>query len=149
MIVDKILKLISTNFFSVKDVEYLVTPFGINFNIFYQLLCQELGLYSTLSLQNRRLTKEKKDQERNRLMAVHAGLDMAENLFKQHQIKLCPEKHKYQINNNICIHKKHLNFFVENILLESLNIIEVMGSYKWKVIPNKSGMWREDRKSVV
>jgi hypothetical protein len=144
IVVDKILRLISTKFFFVKDLEYLVTPSGVNFNIFYQLLCQELGLYSTRSLQNRRLTKERRDQERNRLMAVHAGLDMAENLFEQHQIKLCPEKHKYQINsNNICIHKKHLNFFAENILLESLNIIEVMGSYKWQVFPNKPGMWRE------
>ena len=71
---DRVLRLITNNntkYFSVKKNKILVTPRGITFSIFFQLLCQDLYLYSTRTLQNRRLDKLTRLQERNKLMTVH------------------------------------------------------------------------------
>jgi len=127
-------------YFSLKN-DILFTPDGVNFSIFYQLLCQDLKLYSTSALQNRKLDRFSKSKERNKLMAVHMCLDMASALFDKHKENICP-KNDYPLSN-ISINEKDLNFFIETILMDSLNIIAEMSHYKWKHIPGKSGMWRE------
>ena len=48
---DRVLRLLTNNktrYFSLKD-NILATPHGITFSIFFQLLCQDLNLYSTIS----------------------------------------------------------------------------------------------------
>ena len=52
----RVLRLLSNNskYFTIKNDELLITSNGINFSIFYQLLCQDLNLYSTSALQNRK-----------------------------------------------------------------------------------------------
>lgn len=133
-------------YFTIKN-GVLSTPNGVNFSIFYQLLCQDLKLYSTRALQNRKLDRITKSKERNKLMAVHSCLDMAEALFEKHK-ELKP-KNVYRLDNNFCIYEKHLDLFIDTVLMDSLHIIAAMGHYKWKNIPNKSGMWRECGKTLV
>ena len=86
----KVLRLLSnkSKYFSIKNDKLLITPNGINFSVFYQLLCQDLNLYSTRALQSRKLDRTKREYERNRLTAVHAGLDMAKELFKKYKKKI-------------------------------------------------------------
>ena len=142
----KVLRLLSTKskYFSIKNDKLLITPNGINFSVFYQLLCQDLNLYSTRALQSRKLDRTTRDYERNRLTAVHAGLDMAKDLFKKYEKRLCPEQEEcHTKTNNICIYKKQLRMFVELVLHESLNIIEQKGIYRWETLPHKKGLWRE------
>lgn len=134
-------------YFTIKN-GVLYTPNGVNFSIFYQLLCQDLKLYSTSALQNRKLDRITKAKERNKLMAVHSCLDMAEALFEKHKDIICP-KREYCLDNNLCVYEKHLDFFIDTVLMESLHIITAMGHYKWKNIPNKSGMWRECGETFV
>ena len=59
----KILRLLSTKskYFSIKNDKLLITPNGINFSVFYQLLCQDLNLYSTSALQSRKLDRNNKE----------------------------------------------------------------------------------------
>jgi hypothetical protein len=142
----KVIRLLSNNkskYFSIKNDKFLTTPNGINFSIFYQLLCQDLNLYSTKALQNRKLDKIAREKERNRLTAVHAGLDMAKELFTKKTHILCPSQDEYHSNTNICIYKKYLRIFVEQVLHESLNIIEQKGIYQWEKLPHRKGLWRE------
>ena len=122
----------------------LLTVFYRFLTVFYQLLCQDLNLYSTRALQSRKLDRTKREYERNRLTAVHAGLDMAKELFKKYKKKLCPGQEEYNANaNNMCIYKKQLRMFVELVLHESLNIIEQKGIYRWETLPQEKGLWRE------
>jgi len=143
----KIIRLLSnkkSKYFTIKNDELLTTPNGINFSILYQLLCQDLNLYSTKALQSRKLDRTTRERERNRLTAVHAGLDASQKLFEKYKKKLCPDQSNHGINsNNICIFKKQLRIFVELVLLESLNIIEQKGTYKWENLHNREGLWRE------
>ena len=142
----KVLRLLSnkSKYFSIKNDKLLMTPNGVNFSIFYQLLCQDLNLYSTRALQNRKLDKITRKYERNRLTAVHAGLDIAKDLFKKYEKRLCPEQEEHHMKtNNMCIYKTHLRMFVELVLYESLNIIEQKGIYNWQKLPHKKGLWRE------
>ena len=145
--IERVLRIITNNqtrYFSIKQDRFLITPNGITFNIFYQLLCQDLKLYSTMALQSRRLDKGIKKRERNKLMAVHAGLDMAEELYLKHKQKLCPPSTTYTMEpNRLCIYRKNIRSFVIKILLESLNIIEEKGTYHWKTLKGKTGLWRE------
>ena len=143
---DRVLRLLTNNktrYFSLKD-NILATPHGITFSIFFQLLCQDLNLYSTTSLQNRRLDKKTKMKERNKLMAVHEELDKAIVNFKKHKKTLCPQD-TYFVNERTCfsIYKKHLRFFVEKVLLTRLLTIEKKSGYTWKNLDNKDGIWRE------
>ena len=58
----KILRLISkSKYFTLKNDKLLITPNGVNFSIFYQLLCQELNLYSTRAFTDGKLYLIKKD----------------------------------------------------------------------------------------
>ncbi|MBT6710302.1 MAG: hypothetical protein HOB22_01155 [Candidatus Marinimicrobia bacterium] len=140
----KVLRLLSkSKYFTLRNDKLLISPHGVNFSIFYQLLCQDLNLYSTNALQNRKLDKTTRDYERNRLTAVHAGLDMAKDLFKKYEKRLCPEPEEYRTNTNMCIYEKQLRMFVELVLHESLNIIEQKGIYRWETLPHKKGLWRE------
>lgn len=142
----RVLRLLSNKlkYFTIKNDKLLITPNGVNFSIFYQLLCQDLNLYSTSALQNRKLDKTTREYERNRLTAVHAGLDMAKDLFKKYKKRLCPEREKFHAEtNNMCIYKTHLRMFVEQVLHESLNIIEQKGIHRWETLPHKKGLWRE------
>ena len=142
----KVLRLLSnkSKYFSITNDKLLITPNGVNFSIFYQLLCQDLNLYSTRALQSRKLDKTTREYERNRLTAVHAGLDMAKDLFKKYEKRLCPEQEEHHTKmNNICIYKKQLRMFVELVLHESLNIIEQKGIHRWETLPHKKGLWRE------
>ena len=140
----KILRLISkSKYFTLKNDKLLISPHGVNFSIFYQLLCQDLNLYSTRALQNRKLDKTTRDYERNKLTAVHVGLDMAKDLFKKYEKRLCPGQEEYRTNTNMCIYEKQLRMFVELVLHESLNIIEQKGIYRWQTLPHKKGLWRE------
>jgi len=141
----RVLRLLSNNskYFTIKNDKLLITPNGVNFSIFYQLLCQDLNLYSTSALQNRKLDKTTREYERNRLTAVHAGLDIAKDLFKKYEKRLCPEQEEYHAETNICIYKKQLRMFVELVLHESLNIIEQKGIYRWQTLTHKKGLWRE------
>ncbi len=143
----QVMRLLSNNkskYLIPKNDEYLMTPNGINFPILYQLLCQDLNLYSTKALQNRKLNKSTREQERNKLTAVHAGLDEAQKLFDQHKSKICLDRTDYSIkSNNICIYKKYLRMFVELVLLETLNVIEQKGIYRWENLLGKEGLWRE------
>ena len=72
----KVLRLLSTKskYFSIKNDKLLITPNGVNFSIFYQLLCQDLNLYSTRALQNRKLDKTTREYERNRLTGYAVGV---------------------------------------------------------------------------
>jgi len=140
----KVLRLLSkSKYFTLKNDKLLITPNGINFSVFYQLLCQDLNLYSTSALQSRKLDRTTRKYERNRLTAVHAGLDMSEELFKKYEKRLCPDQEEYNTKANMCIYKKQLRMFVELVLHESLNIIEQKGMYKWENLHNKEGLWRE------
>lgn len=144
---DRVLRLITNNktrYFSIKKEKNLTTPHGITFSIFFQLLCQDLNLYSTRALQNRRLDKETQRRERNKLMAVHDALDKAIDILEKHKQTLCP-KEEYCMNERttFCIYKKHLRFFVEKVLMKSLLTIEKKGGYTWKHLDNKDGLWRE------
>lgn len=140
----KILRLISkAKYFTLRNNKLLISPRGVNFSIFYQLLCQDLNLYSTNALQNRKLDKTTRDYERNRLTAVHAGLDMAKDLFKKYEKRLCPEQEEYRTKTNMCIYEKQLRMFVELVLHESLNIIEQKGIHRWETLSHKKGLWRE------
>ena len=63
----RVLRLITNNktrYFTLKKDEILTTPLGITFHIFFQLLCQDLNLYSTRLLQNRKLDKYLKNTKR-------------------------------------------------------------------------------------
>lgn len=144
---ERVLRLLTNNktrYFSFKKDTILATPHGITFSIFFQLLCQDLNLYSTTLLQNRRLDKKTKIKERNKLMAVHEELDKAMVIFKKHQKTLCPQD-TYYVNERTCfsIYKKHLRFFVEKVLLTRLLTIEKKAGYTWENLDNKDGIWRE------
>jgi len=141
----RVLRLLSnkSKYFTLKNDKLLITPNGVNFSIFYQLLCQDLNLYSTRALQSRKLDKTTREYERNRLTAVHAGLDMAKDLFKKYEKRLCPDQEECHTKTNMCIYKTHLRMFVELVLHESLNIIEQKGIYRWQTLPHKKGLWRE------
>jgi len=44
----KVLRLLSkSKYFTLRNDKLLISPHGVNFSIFYQLLCQDLNLYST------------------------------------------------------------------------------------------------------
>jgi len=143
----RVLRLITNNktrYFTLKKDEILTTPLGITFNIFFQLLCQDLNLYSTRLLQNRKLDKETKKKERNKLMAVHEELDKAILIFEKHKKTFCPQdKHYLNGRSFLCIYKKHLRFFVEKVLMKSLRTIEKKAGYTWENLENKDGIWRE------
>ena len=144
---DRVLRVLTNNktrYFSFKKDTILATPHGITFSIFFQLLCQDLNLYSTTLLQNRRLDKKTKIKERNKLMAVHEELDKAMVIFKKHKKTLCPQD-TYYVNERTCfsIYKKHLRFFVEKVLLPRLLTIERKAGYTWENLDNKDGIWRE------
>jgi len=144
---DRILRIVTNNktrYFSIKKQKLLTTPHGITFSIFFQLLCQDLNLYSTTALQNRRLDAETKQRERNKLMAVHEELDKALAVFEKHKETLSPKEEYCMHERSIfCIYKKHLRFFVEKVLMKSLLTIEKKAGYTWENLDNKSGIWRE------
>ena len=144
---DRVLRLITNNntkYFSVKKNKILVTPRGMTFSIFFQLLCQDLYLYSTRTLQNRRLDKLTRLQERNKLMTVHEELDNAQAILEKHRNTLCPtEEDCIAERSTFCIYKKHIRFFIEKVLMNGLLTIEKKGGYTWKNLDNKDGLWRE------
>ena len=144
---DRILRLIinnKTRYFSIKKDKILVTPRGITFSIFFQLLCQDLFLYSTRALQNRQLDNSTRQYERNKLMAVHEELDNAKAVLEKHRDTLCPTEEYYIADRTtVCIYRKHIRFFVEKVLMKSLLTIEKKGGYTWKRLDNKGGLWRE------
>jgi hypothetical protein len=151
---DRIIRLITNNktrYFSLKKEKILTTPHGITFSIFFQLLCQDLNLYSTKALQNRRLDKETRREERNKLMAVHEELDNAIAILEKHKETIClKEEYCSNEKNKFSIYKKHIRFFVEKILLPRLLIIQMKGGYSWQKIDNKDGIWREcDKNKLV
>lgn len=120
MIFKAVLHRLIPKYFSLKN-NILSTPFGVDFSIFYQLLCQDLKLYSTSALQNRKLDKLTKTKERDKLMAVHMRLDMASALFEKHKDTICPNEYH---SNNMRLYEKDLDFFIETILMDSLNMVD-------------------------
>ena len=99
---DRVMRLLTNNktrYFSFKKDTILATPHGITFSIFFQLLCQDLNLYSTTLLQNRRLDKKTKIKERNKLMAVHEELDKAIVIFKKHKKVILKPIHSFSGND--------------------------------------------------
>ena len=123
---ERILRIITkSKYFLLKKDNIFETPRGLTFNIFFQLLCQDLNLYSTNRLQDIRVDLETKTKERNKLMVVHEELDKANFLFKKHKETFSP-KEKYYLNEKtwFSVYKKHLRFFVEKVLLNKLLNIE-------------------------
>ena len=125
IVTDTILRLVTGNkskFFILKDDKYYISYHGINFSIFYQLLCQKLKLYSTEALQNRKLDKKTRKKERKRLMIVHEELDKTELIFNKHKTTFSTTE--LNLSNRLCIHKKDMRFFIDTVLIDSLNRIK-------------------------
>ena len=126
--VDRIKRLIETNhnkYFTDEKNKVLSTPEGITFDIFFQLLCQDLNLYSRALVQNNQLNKSELARERTKLMIVHEELDKVFILFNKYKKEITPNEPCYTSKKNrFFINKKDLKRFIEKILLESLLNIE-------------------------
>ena len=73
-------------------------------------------------MQNRKLDKKKRNEERKRLMTVHEELDKIEPIFNKH--KAIFSTTELNLSNRLCIHKKDMRFFIDTVLIDSLNRIK-------------------------
>ena len=129
--------------FSDSDKEYFISKKGVTLSTVFMLLCKDLRLFDGAAIQDIHMSPIRRSQERHRFTAVHAGIDEVNTKFDSHNRKLCPQVDHTRFRDSLCIKKKLLHFFIEEVLLEPLKTVQAKGCHRWCSIPGEDGLWRK------
>ena len=130
------------NMFSDSDKEYFISKKGVTLSTIFMLLCKDLRLFDGAAIQDIHMSPIRRSQERHRFTAVHAGISEVNAKFDSHSLKLCPQVDHTRFRDSLCIKKKLLHFFIEEVLLKPLKTVQAKGWRRWCSIPGEDGLWR-------